>query len=230
MSSYVLATDPSVAFTGGMVRGSETACQDLTFGRCPERARVAPCPLRRPVDSRSVAAARRPRAAAVAGRRDRELAPRAGEVRLDLERLAGLAPAELGAEDLRDARRDRRAAVRQLLGEPGPARQDVVERQRELVAGRPGDLGLEERRARRRAAAAGRSSAPERDDGRRLRPVPGDEPRRRPRAEVADRRDRRRAPPAIRASASVSAAPTSRRSAVSLGRAFGLRRARGRRR
>ena len=62
--------------------------------------------------------------------------------------LAGLAPAEVGAEDLGDARGDGGAAVGQLLGEARPAGQDVVERQRQLVAGGPGDLGLEERPTR----------------------------------------------------------------------------------
>ena len=71
---------------------------------------------------------------------------RAGPTRgseLDLGGLARLVPAELRAEDRGDARCDRRAAIRQLLGEPHPAGEHVVDRERELVAGRPRDLGLE---------------------------------------------------------------------------------------
>ena len=48
---------------------------------------------------------------------------------------------------------------RHLLAEPHPAREDVVERQRQLVPDRPGDLGLEERAGRGRAAAAGPAPA-----------------------------------------------------------------------
>ena len=65
------------------------------------------------------------------------------EVALDLVGLPGLVPAELRAEDRRDSRRDRSAPVGQLLGEAHPAGEDVVERQRELVARGPRDLALE---------------------------------------------------------------------------------------
>ena len=111
-----------------------------------------------------------------AGRCHGELAAGRREVRLDLARLAGLAPAELSAEDRGHPRGDRRAPIRQLLGEPRPARQDVVEREGQLVAGRPGDLGLEERCG---PATSGRSRPrlrSEGDDRRRLRAVPGDQP------------------------------------------------------
>ena len=63
-------------------------------------------------------------------------------------------------------RRDRRAAVGQLLSEPGPPGEDVVERERELVADGPGDLGLEE--------GAARDERPEQVElGARARPRPG---------------------------------------------------------
>ena len=89
-----------------------------------------------------------------------------------------VAPAELGAEDLGHPRGDRGAAVGELLGEPGPAGEHVVERQGELVADGPRDLGLEERTARDERPEQV-ELGPERDDGRGLGPVPGDQPRRR---------------------------------------------------
>src|SRR4051794_34412811 len=84
---------------------------------------------------------------AVVRRRTRELAPGARKVILDFERLPGGAPIEVGADDLRDACRDGRAAIGKLLGQAGAAREDVVEGQRHLVADRPRDLCLEERAA-----------------------------------------------------------------------------------
>ena len=78
---------------------------------------------------------------------------------------------------------------RQLLGQPRPASEHIVERQRELVTDRPQDLGLEERAAgdeRTEQVALGAEG----DDAWRLRAVARDEPIRHLRAELADRRDR----------------------------------------
>ena len=68
---------------------------------------------------------------------DGELAASRREVVLHLERLPRFAPAEFLAEDLGDARRNRRATVGQLLGKPRSARQDVVERSGPAPGGRP---------------------------------------------------------------------------------------------
>src|SRR5512147_2907924 len=79
------------------------------------------------------------------GRRHRELPAGRRKVVLDLERLPGLAPPELPPEDLGDPWRDRRAAIRKLLGEPGAAGQDVIEREGKLLASGPRNLAFHER-------------------------------------------------------------------------------------
>ena len=56
--------------------------------------------------------------------------------------LAVVVPAKLAAEDRCHAWRDRCSAVRQLLGQPHSAGEDVIDREGVLMAGRPRDLGL----------------------------------------------------------------------------------------
>ena len=121
--------------------------------------------------------------------RDRELAPGAGQVVLDLERLARRAPAEVGTHDLGDARGDGSAAVGQLLGQAGATSQDVVERERQFVADGKGHLGLEEVAPRDERPQQVQLRA-QRDDGRGLRPVPVDQSCRRLLPDLADGRDR----------------------------------------
>ena len=91
------------------------------------------------------------------GCRDRELAPSADARNESTSRRWRASPQSRSAARIgSDPRRDRGPAVGQLLGQPRPAREDVIDRQRQLVASRPGDLGLEEEAARRPVDAAGR--------------------------------------------------------------------------
>ena len=84
-------------------------------------------------------------------------------------------PAELGAEDGRHPRSDGRTAIGQLRTQPQPARQHVVDRPGQLVAGRPRHLGLEERPTRHQrpeqVLRLGQGG-----HGGRIGPVAGDEP------------------------------------------------------
>ena len=110
---------------------------------------------------------------------------------------------------------DRGAPIGELLGQPGPTRQDVVERQGGLGPDGPDDLDLEvgDVRSERTEQV---ELATERDHVARLGPVAGDEA-----LDPAGSRDRSRpraAPPASSSSAS-GAAPTSGSSAVRDGRA-----------
>src|SRR5258705_171715 len=135
------------------------------LGRCP------------PATPRLIVRDRTPSGTTPVGRspsRDRELAPGAGEERLDLERPAGVIPAELGAEDRRHARRNPGRSIGQLVDNPHPASQDVVDRECELAPSRPRDLDLEMVLAVDQPAQQARL-ATERDDLGRLGPVTRDE-------------------------------------------------------
>ena len=55
------------------------------------------------------------------------LTTRGGQEGVDLETLAGFTPSELTTEQRRDSRSDGRTTVRQLLSQPGPPGQDIVE-------------------------------------------------------------------------------------------------------
>ena len=66
-----------------------------------------------------------------------------GEVASRSRRACSALDQSSSAPELGHTRSDLRSAVRQLQGEPGPARQDVIERQGRLRPGRRDDLDLE---------------------------------------------------------------------------------------
>ena len=124
--------------------------------------------------TRSAAVMRRGQRVGTAGHR--VLDGRRGEVSVDLGRLRGRVPAELGAEDGGHARGDGRPVVRSLLGEPRPPAQHVVERRRRARRGRPtrppppgGPRPAPSGRSRSSSRPSAMTSAS-------ARPVPVDEP------------------------------------------------------
>ena len=131
--------------------------------------------------------------------------PRIG---LDLGALARRVPAELRAEQRRDPWRDRGTAVGQGHREAHPAREHVVEAERQLLARRPGDLGLEMRHVVAERSQQVRPTAQRHDRPGRASRVGRRGARRRSRGRFVDANSSA----ARRSSAGRGAAPTSGRS------------------